>query len=241
MTPVGLEPTIPGSVGRCLIHWATGPLSIVRCIWHNVFIAIIIGSSPDTKRTREREKEVRTTRHQCREAGERRKHGITSTRSKGVKYMVARSRDPRARSTRHHGREIHRREIHGGTGARSTGAKYTAARARNPQARNTQHHVREIRDREIHSITAAKLAGAKYMASRAREPVLSWVEPGHESRASLVILASLVVCREPVWSSLPVWSWVESQSGRGSGAILVVGREGGTRRCAVLASSCVVD
>ena len=23
---VGLEPTIPGSVGRCLIHWATGPL-----------------------------------------------------------------------------------------------------------------------------------------------------------------------------------------------------------------------
>ena len=27
MTPVGLEPTIPGSVGRCLIHWATGPSS----------------------------------------------------------------------------------------------------------------------------------------------------------------------------------------------------------------------
>ena len=25
VTPVGLEPTIPGSVGRCLIHWATGP------------------------------------------------------------------------------------------------------------------------------------------------------------------------------------------------------------------------
>ena len=25
MTPAGLEPTIPGSVGRCLIHWATGP------------------------------------------------------------------------------------------------------------------------------------------------------------------------------------------------------------------------
>ena len=23
---VGLEPTIPGSVGRCLIHWATGPV-----------------------------------------------------------------------------------------------------------------------------------------------------------------------------------------------------------------------
>ena len=29
MTPVGLEPTIPGSVGRCLIHWATGPSA--RC------------------------------------------------------------------------------------------------------------------------------------------------------------------------------------------------------------------
>ena len=28
MTPVGLEPTIPGAVGRCLIHWATGPSSL---------------------------------------------------------------------------------------------------------------------------------------------------------------------------------------------------------------------
>ena len=26
MTPAGLEPAIPGSVGRCLIHWATGPV-----------------------------------------------------------------------------------------------------------------------------------------------------------------------------------------------------------------------
>ena len=26
MTPAGLEPAIPGSVGRCLIHWATGPI-----------------------------------------------------------------------------------------------------------------------------------------------------------------------------------------------------------------------
>ena len=25
MTPAGLEPAIPGSVGRCHIHWATGP------------------------------------------------------------------------------------------------------------------------------------------------------------------------------------------------------------------------
>ena len=28
MTPAGLEPAIPGSVGRCLIHWATGPVRI---------------------------------------------------------------------------------------------------------------------------------------------------------------------------------------------------------------------
>ena len=27
MTPAGLEPAIPGSVGRCLIHWATGPMN----------------------------------------------------------------------------------------------------------------------------------------------------------------------------------------------------------------------
>ena len=25
MIPAGLEPAIPGSEGRCLIHWATGP------------------------------------------------------------------------------------------------------------------------------------------------------------------------------------------------------------------------
>ena len=28
MTPAGLEPAIPGSVGRCLIHWATGPMGM---------------------------------------------------------------------------------------------------------------------------------------------------------------------------------------------------------------------
>ena len=28
MTPAGLEPAIPGPVGRCLIHWATGPVRI---------------------------------------------------------------------------------------------------------------------------------------------------------------------------------------------------------------------
>jgi hypothetical protein len=31
MTPAGLEPAIPGSVGRCLIHWATGPLLVPMC------------------------------------------------------------------------------------------------------------------------------------------------------------------------------------------------------------------
>ena len=33
MTPAGLEPAIPGSVGRCLIHWATGPLPICKDPW----------------------------------------------------------------------------------------------------------------------------------------------------------------------------------------------------------------
>ena len=28
MTPAGLEPAIPGSVGRCLTHWATGPADL---------------------------------------------------------------------------------------------------------------------------------------------------------------------------------------------------------------------
>lgn len=32
MTPVGLEPTIPGSVGQCLIHWATGPSSFLTTL-----------------------------------------------------------------------------------------------------------------------------------------------------------------------------------------------------------------
>ena len=32
MTPVGLEPTIPRSVGRCLIHWATGPLVLATFV-----------------------------------------------------------------------------------------------------------------------------------------------------------------------------------------------------------------
>jgi len=31
MTPAGLEPAIPGSVGRCLIHWATGPDAFRLC------------------------------------------------------------------------------------------------------------------------------------------------------------------------------------------------------------------
>ena len=35
MTPAGLEPAIPGSVGRCLIHWATGPCDIRQPINSN--------------------------------------------------------------------------------------------------------------------------------------------------------------------------------------------------------------
>ena len=39
MTPAGLEPAIPGSVGRCLIHWATGPCDISRPINSNIWTA----------------------------------------------------------------------------------------------------------------------------------------------------------------------------------------------------------
>ena len=35
---VGLEPTIPGSVGRCLIHWATGPLIGMAVISFNILL-----------------------------------------------------------------------------------------------------------------------------------------------------------------------------------------------------------
>ena len=35
MTPAGLEPAIPGSVGRCLIHWATGPSKSTSGIANN--------------------------------------------------------------------------------------------------------------------------------------------------------------------------------------------------------------
>ena len=34
MTPAGLEPAIPGSVGRCLIHWATGPVDNCQLFLH---------------------------------------------------------------------------------------------------------------------------------------------------------------------------------------------------------------
>ena len=30
MTPAGFEPAIPGSVCRCITHWATGPLGLLR-------------------------------------------------------------------------------------------------------------------------------------------------------------------------------------------------------------------
>ena len=36
MTPAGLEPAIPGSVGRCLIHWAKGPGAFKYTIFRHV-------------------------------------------------------------------------------------------------------------------------------------------------------------------------------------------------------------
>ena len=35
MTPAGLEPAIPGPVGRCIIHWALGPSKRTRGIANN--------------------------------------------------------------------------------------------------------------------------------------------------------------------------------------------------------------
>ena len=35
VTPAGLEPAIPGSVGRCLIHWATGPVATRATLFAN--------------------------------------------------------------------------------------------------------------------------------------------------------------------------------------------------------------
>ena len=42
MTPAGLEPAIPGSVGRCLIHWATGPIDQL----FEIDFQIVFGSPP---------------------------------------------------------------------------------------------------------------------------------------------------------------------------------------------------
>ena len=105
-----------------------------------------------------------------------------------------------------------------------------AARALDPRARNTRRHGREIHRREIHSITCARYATAKFTASRRRNSQArnTW-RHGRESQSCHG--SSLVMSREPVWSSLPVWSCVESQSGHlcqsghGSRANLVVGRE----------------
>ena len=41
LTPAGLEPAIPGSVGRCLIHWATGPLTLLL---HTSFLRKFLGA-----------------------------------------------------------------------------------------------------------------------------------------------------------------------------------------------------
>jgi hypothetical protein len=44
MTPAGLEPAIPGSVGRCLIHWATGPLAC-DCPWRSLAVGVLVRSA----------------------------------------------------------------------------------------------------------------------------------------------------------------------------------------------------
>ena len=41
LTPAGLEPAIPSSVGRCLIHWATGPLTLLL---HTSFLRKFLGA-----------------------------------------------------------------------------------------------------------------------------------------------------------------------------------------------------
>ena len=62
MTLVGLEPTISGSVDRCLIHWATGPSheKHLLCLQLYFKLAIIqidnkmptVGLEPTTTRLR---------------------------------------------------------------------------------------------------------------------------------------------------------------------------------------------
>ena len=39
MTLVGLEPTISGSVDRCLIHWATGPSQNILLPGWKIYVA----------------------------------------------------------------------------------------------------------------------------------------------------------------------------------------------------------
>ena len=48
MTPAGLEPAIPGSVGRCLIHWATGPAAMHRDWRHGNMRRLVGGESKAT-------------------------------------------------------------------------------------------------------------------------------------------------------------------------------------------------
>ena len=44
MTAAGLEPAMPGSVGRCLIHWATGPSDSVEI--GKIFSLVFLASPP---------------------------------------------------------------------------------------------------------------------------------------------------------------------------------------------------
>ena len=54
MTPAGLEPAIPGSVGRCLIHWATGPVDEAKIMSSSenklIILADTKGADPPASR-----------------------------------------------------------------------------------------------------------------------------------------------------------------------------------------------
>ena len=41
-TPAGLEPAIPGSVGRCLIHWANRPTADNSLLGISIIFGILV-------------------------------------------------------------------------------------------------------------------------------------------------------------------------------------------------------
>ena len=57
MTRAGLEPAIPGSVGRCLIHWATGP--VARTVVARLLPLYLLNSSATQRLAAARNEEAR--------------------------------------------------------------------------------------------------------------------------------------------------------------------------------------